>query len=286
MKIDHIRTFLEVATSGSFSRSAERLHVTQSTISERVKAMESQFGRALFIREHSGVVLTAAGQRFLRYAEGIERLWQQSYQQVSLPPGYRTELALGAHFGLWEPLMLHWLPRMRKQAPTVALQVQTDYSEGLMRQIAEGQLDIGVVYQPLQGAGWVVEGLFEETLVMASKDPRDVWLDWIEDYVFVDWGGPFRVEHSEMFPDMEAPAISVGLGALGLQYILQNGGAGYFPQRIVAPLVEQGKLHLVRGATKINRAAYIVYTTRPKDEDVIAMALDILRDIARGMGGE
>ena len=74
MKIDHIRTFLEIATCGNFKRAAGNLNVTQSTVSARVKAMEEQFGRPLFTRGHAGVELTYAGQRFRRYALGIERL--------------------------------------------------------------------------------------------------------------------------------------------------------------------------------------------------------------------
>ncbi len=281
MKFDHIRTFLEIAASGSFSRTAENLNVTQSTVSGRVRAMEQQLGRPLFTRGRGGVELTSAGQRFRRYAEGIERMWQQSRQQVALPEGYRTVLALGAQVSLWERLILEWMPRMRRQAPTVALQVQADYSQSLTRQLADGLLDICVMYQPRPIAGLVIEDLFEETLVMASREPRDVAAGWVEDYVFVDWGDTFRAQHSAAYPDMETPAVSVGLGALGLQYILQNGGSGYFPLRMVEPLVTSGELHLVHGAATARRATYVVYTTNPKDEEVLTLALDILRDIAR-----
>lgn len=281
MKIDHIRTFLEIAASGSFSQAADRLNVTQSTVSGRIKSMEERFGRPLFVRGHAGVELTSAGQRLRRYAEGIERLWQQSQQQLALPEGYRTVLALGAQVSLWERLILDWMPRMRRQAPAVALQVQADYSNSLMRQLSDGLLDICVMYQPRHAAGLVIEDLFEETLVMASREPRDVSMDWVEDYVFVDWGDTFHADHSEAFPDLETPAVSVGLGALGLQYILQNGGAGYFPRRMVDPLVAAGELHLVRGAPTARRPAYVVYTDNPKDREVLALALDTLRDIAR-----
>ena len=284
MKLDHIRTFLEIAACGSFSRAAESLNVTQSTISGRVKSMEERFGRPLFTRERSGVELTSAGQRLRRYAEGIERLWQQSQQQVALPEGYRTVLALGAQVSLWERLILDWMPRMRRQAPTVALQVQADYSNSLMRQLSDGLLDICVMYHPRHVAGLVIEDLFEETLVMVAKTPREASPDWVEDYLFVDWGDTFRAHHSEAFPDMETPAISVGLGALGLQYILQNGGSGYFPRRMVDPLVAAGELHLVTRAPTARRPAYVVYTANPKDEEVLTLALDTLRDIAKDAG--
>ena len=62
MKIDHIRTFLEISNCGNFNRAAENLNVTQSTVSARIKSMEEHFGRILFKRSHSGVELTSAGQ--------------------------------------------------------------------------------------------------------------------------------------------------------------------------------------------------------------------------------
>ncbi len=280
MKIDHIQTFLEIAACGSFNRAAENLSVTQSTVSGRIKAMELHFGSPLFTREHSGVELTFAGKRFYHYAESIYRMWQEARQEVTLPKGYRTTIALGAQVSLWERLILEWMPRMRHDAPDVALNVQADYSISLMRQLSDGLLDIGVMYQPRHVSGLVVEDLFEETLVMASNSPRTVSMDWVEDYVFVDWGDVFRAQHSEAFPNIETPAVSVGLGALGLQYILQNGGSGYFPRRIIDPLVQDGKVHLVKGAPTMSRPAYVVYTSTPKNESILRVALETLHNVA------
>ena len=126
----------------------------------------------------------------------------------------------------------------------------------------------------------MIEDLFEETLVLVSGDERKVKAGWVEDYVFVDWGHMFRAQHGEMFPDMDTPAVSVGLGSLGLYYILENGGSGYFPLRMVEPLIEQGKLYLVNGAETARRPVYVVYTANPKDEDVLSQALKHLRAIA------
>ena len=280
MKIDHVLTFLEIAACGNFNRAAENLNVTQSTVSARIKTMEEQFGRSLFKRSHAGVELTSAGHHFRRYALGIQRLWQQAHQEVTLPPGYRAVLALGGQVSLWDRLILKWMPRMREKAPDVALRVETDYSNSLMRQLIDGLLDIGVMYAPRQTTGLVVDDLFEETLVAVTTKKRDVAEGWIEDYVFVDWGDEFRARHGDAFPDMETPAVSVGLGALGLQYILENGGSGYFPTRVVEPLLKRGKLFPVRGAPSVRRPAYVVYTATPKHEELLHLALDELKQVA------
>lgn len=280
MNIDHIRTFLEVAACGNFNRAAQKLNVTQSTVSARIKSLEERFGHALFQRAHSGARLTPAGRQFRQYALNIQRLWQQAHQVVTLPEGYRAVLGLGAQVSLWDRLILQWIPWMREQAPDVALRVEADYSDSQMRQLTDGSLDIGVMYRPRRTPGLVIEQLIEDTLLLVATEPRDVSAGWVRDYVFVDWGNVFRIMHGEAFPDMETPAVSVGLGALGLQYILQNGGSGYFPLRVVHPLIEQGRLYRVAGAPSARRPAYMVYTADPKDEALLRLALDGLRRVA------
>ncbi|MBS1270373.1 MAG: Hca operon transcriptional activator HcaR [Gammaproteobacteria bacterium] len=281
MKFEHVATFLEIASCGNFNRAAENLHVTQSTASARIKALEEQFGRPLFTRSHAGVELTAAGHYFYRYASGIQRLWLQAQQDVTLPRGADTMLALGAQVSLWERLILKWMPRMRAKAPQVALRVEADYSISLMRYLIDGLLEIGVMYSPRQAPGLVTEDLFEETLMLVSTRERNVSEGWVEDYIYVDWGDTFRAQHGEAFSEAETAMVSVGHGWLGLQYILDNGGSGYFPMRMVEPMLEDGRLMPVDDAPTVPRPVYMVYTSAPKDDAIMQVALDEMRQVAQ-----
>jgi DNA-binding transcriptional LysR family regulator len=285
VKIENIRTFLEIANCGNFNRAAETLNVTQSTVSARVKSMEDNFGQRLFKRSHNGVELTYAGQHFRQYAQNIQRLWQQAHQRVSLPENFTNSIGLGSQVSLWDSLILKWMPWMRKNAADVALHVEADYSPSLMRQLSDGLLDIGVMYNPRQTSGLIVEDLLAEELVLVATDQRKLREGWVEDYVYVDWGNEFRASHSEAFPEMETPAISVGLGALGLEYILQNGGSGYFPIRVVQPYLDQRKLFRVEAVPQLQRPAYVVYTKNARDPETLKIALTGLREISANEGG-
>ncbi len=280
MKIEHIRTFLEISDCGNFNRAAETLNVTQSTVSARVKSMEESFGRMLFKRSHNGVELTYAGQHFHQYAQNIQRLWQQAHQRVTLPDSFSHGIGLGSQVSLWDSLVLKWMPWMRRNAADVALHVEADYSPSLMRQLSDGLLDIGVMYNPRQTPDLIVEDLLEETLVLVATNQRKLREGWVEDYVYVDWGNEFRASHGEAFPEMETPAISVGLGSLGLEYILQNGGSGYFPIRVVQSYLDQNKLFMVNSAPKLQRPVYVVYTRNGRDQETLDIALRGLREIA------
>lgn len=77
MDVDRARTFLEIVSSGSFLRAAERLNVTQTTVSARIRTLEEELGRVLFIRNRNGAQLTAAGREFERYAQSFVQVWER-----------------------------------------------------------------------------------------------------------------------------------------------------------------------------------------------------------------
>jgi DNA-binding transcriptional LysR family regulator len=225
--------------------------------------------------------LTSAGQHFREYALNIQRLWQQAQQRVSLPENFSHGIGLGSQVSLWDSLILKWIPWMRQNAKVVAIHVEADYSSSLMRQLSDGLLDIGVMYNPRQTPGLIIEDLLEETLLLVSTDQREMVEGWVEDYVFVDWGEEYRRLHSEAFPDMDTPAVSVGMGPLGLENIRQNGGSGYFPMRVVQPFIDNGELFLVAGAPTMQRPAYMVYPEVARYQETLELALTGLRDIVQ-----
>ena len=146
---------------------------------------------------------------------------------------------------------------MHAAAPDVALRGEVGQSDWLMRQLSEGVLDIGVMYAPQNRPGLDVEKLVDETLILAATEPDHGGVQE-RNYIYVDWGEEFQVSHGAAFPNVQTPGLSVGLGAIGLQYILEYGGAGYFPTRLVRPLLDRGRLHRVADAPQFSRPAFVV----------------------------
>ncbi|MGQ0655794.1 MAG: LysR family transcriptional regulator [Betaproteobacteria bacterium] len=279
MDITLARTFLEIVDCGNFVRAAGRLHVTQTAVSVRVQSLETQLGRKLFVRNKSGATLTPAGEQFLRYAPLLIQVWERARQQVAVPPGLRAVVAVGAELSLWSPFLLDWLLWMRRSTPQLALRTQVGLPEGLMNQVSEGILDIAVLYAPQHRAGLKVELLMKEKLVLVTtrrqKGERSAG-----DYVYVDWGPDFAAQHNLSFPERSNPGTYVGLGPLGLQYILKAGGSGYFRAHAVAPYLRSRRLRLVRGAPEYTYPAYAVYS-EGADVKIIAPALAGLRHIGK-----
>ena len=171
MDIDQIKTFLAVAAHGSFLEAAERVHVTQSTVSARIQNLEQGLGARLFVRNRSGASLTPAGQRFLRHAKTLLLTFEQACHDVGLPSRFRASLTIGARIALWDAFLPRWAGRMRAAAPDISLNTEIGFEEDLMRRIIDGTMDLALMYSPQQGAGIQVEHLFDETLILVGGEP-------------------------------------------------------------------------------------------------------------------
>jgi DNA-binding transcriptional LysR family regulator len=277
MDIDQIKTFLSVVANGSFLEAANRLYVTQSTVSSRIQRLESYLGVTLFVRNRSGAVLTLPGHRFLRHAKSLLLTLEQARHDIGLPSRYRASITVGARIALWEELLPRWVGSMREQAPDISIRSEIGFEEDLMRGLIEGRMDVGMMYTPQHNPGLQIEHLFDETLVLLTTNPDKPWPN--DDYIYVDWGAAFYAQHSISYPDLERPPQVVNIGWLGVQLILNNGGSCFLPIRIAEPLIQAEKLFYVPGSPQFKLPAYMVF---PRDSDsvVLQQVLDSLRSLA------
>ena len=264
MDIVAARTFLEIVKTGSFIRAAANLHITQTAVSARVRVLEEQLDRQLFIRNKAGARLTPAGDQFLRYATTLVRVWERARHDVAMPVGRENLVTVGGEHSLWNPLLLDWLVWMRNQCPDVAIRAHVDVPERLIDQVQEGVVDLAVLYAPPHRTGVVTELLLEEALVAVTADVAEEEVS-SNDYVFVDWGAEFRSNHHAAFPDAPSPVISVNHGPLALDYILKVGGSGYFRMQAARPHLESGRLKLVPDQPKFSYSIYALYSAKAEE---------------------
>lgn len=259
MDIELARTFLEVIGAGSFVAAAHRLNVTQSTVSARIHLLEEQLGARLFVRHKGGAVPTAAGVQFQRPAAALVRTWEQARQRAALPAGYGAVLRIGGEAGLWNRWLHRWVPWMRRHAADVALHCEVGLADGLTHSLLEGLLDVAVMYSPQSRPSLTATLLIEEELVLLEADPPDG--GGSGEQVYVDWGEEFRRRHRMSFPESPSPALFIGLGTLGFEYLLRRGGTGYFPKGLALNHLASGRVRQVPGAISFPLPVYAVHQT-------------------------
>lgn len=264
MDITLIRTFVAVSDTGSFVAASARLFVTQSAVSLRIQRLEDTLGRPLFTRSKAGVALTPAGQSFERYALSLLKLWEEARQQVALPDGYSRALSIGAQYSLWPRLGYRWLDRLRAADPGLALRAEVGMPDRLTRFLIESVIQAALTYMPQSRPGLTVTPVMEDELILvasyAAHDPADV----ADTYVYMDWGPEFSQAHAAGLPHLAGRGLTLGLGAMGADYIANRRAAAYLPARSVGQHLKDGRLHLVPDTP---RFAYPVWLVMRDDVD-------------------
>jgi DNA-binding transcriptional LysR family regulator len=149
MDIPAIQAFLAVAETGSFSRAAERIFITQPAVSKRIASLESSLGVPLFDRIGRAVQLTDAGRalqdkayRIISEVEDVERL----VRNFSVEVGGQLRMAASHHIGL------HRLPEplqnFHNKYPAVTLEMKFVDSEGAILAVERGDIELAVVTLP------------------------------------------------------------------------------------------------------------------------------------------
>ena len=278
MDVNLARTFLMVAETGSFIDSARKMNLTQSTVSARIKGLEELLGRPLFERSRLGAELTGAGEQFRKHALALVRLWRHAQLEVGLSGKHRDHLSVGAPNVLWDGFLLRWVSWLRANIPDIAVSGTGGLSVTHTQRLVEGTLDLAVLYRPVQLPGFTIEHLFDEEFVLVTSAKAQSRRTG-QDYVFIDWGIDFQLDHAAAYPELTNPALNLDLGALGLDYLLANEASAYFPRRMVKAHLARGRL---REPKRTRRFVYPVYMIYPeaRDEDAYGPILDGLRQEA------
>lgn len=150
MDIQQLRCFVAVADELHFGRAAERLHVTASPLSRRIRELEHELGSDLFVREYHRVRLTVFGLDFLEPARGVLERFDALKHLSQDPEAYRRRRCRLGVAPLAAPLVVDAvLDAFHKTAPDVELPLTPAPSAELLADLAGEGLDLAVVHLPI-----------------------------------------------------------------------------------------------------------------------------------------
>jgi len=260
MNIELARTFLEVAAAGSMSIAAERLNVTHSTVTVRIKTLEDILRRPVLVRNRSGATLTADGVRFKEFAETLVRTWMMTRRHMSLASGFESILSIGFDRSLWTGVLDEWVHQTRKSKPKIAIRCEQDSSERLLQRLFEGWLDVCIVYETKSRSGFRAERLFDDPLVTVSTEQRNE-VPWDPKHISIDYGAATKYQEGLLWGELdETPHLSVSDLSMALEFICRFGGSILLPKRMLSSPALRVPLYPVPNQPQLERTAYLVYS--------------------------
>jgi len=171
MELRHLRYFVALAEYLSFTKAADRVHVTQSTLSHQIRQLEEELGQPLFDRIGKRVVTTEAGELFLAFA--IRALKEVDLGIAMLKPGgsgLTGEVRIGATHTFNIGLIPECVAQFLVRHPTVRVRIDELPADQISAKLHAGELDIGIAYKPTGPTDLWFEPLYNEEMVLVVSD--------------------------------------------------------------------------------------------------------------------
>lgn len=170
MNFHHVKSFCTIVSEGSFSRAAERLHLTQPTISAQIQALEKTLRTRLFERSAQGISLTQSGKVFHPYALQILELSERAEQAMDQLQGLaQGTLELGASSVPGHYILPEALARFRQDRPGVAIQLHVSNSQEVRGGLRDGRFELGLVGEKVRDDRLSFEPVLSERLVAVMR---------------------------------------------------------------------------------------------------------------------
>ena len=168
LDLDLLRSFVSVVEAGGFTRAGERVHRTQSTVSQQIRRLEEDLGQTLLNRDGREVTPTEAGERLLSYARRLLALAEEARDVVARPgPDGAVKLGIPEDFAAYRLAKL--LAAFSRAHPALRLDVRADQSLNLKRDIERGDLDLALLKRGVDDTRPAIAAWPEQVYWVTSK---------------------------------------------------------------------------------------------------------------------
>src|SRR5438128_11915429 len=173
LDLELLRSFVSVVDAGGFTRAGERVHRTQSTVSQQIRRLEEDVGQPLLNRTGKDVTPTEAGERLLSYARRLLALAEEA-RDVMTRPGHEGAVRLGVPEDFAAYRLAKLLAAFSRSHPALRLDVRADQSATLKRELERGELDLALFKRSAGEKGGIAVWPERVHWVTSKTHPRDV----------------------------------------------------------------------------------------------------------------
>ena len=172
MDLRQLKTFLKVAELGSLSKASDQMRIVQPALSRHIKLLEKEAGAPLFVRQSTGMKLTAAGKELLRrVSDPVRQLDLALSDMRSLSDKHMGRVTIGMVTTVSYALAGRLALRVAKEFPRISLRITEGYSSHLIEWLQRGQVDAAITYGPAADFHMHTnELLVEELMLVGSPD--------------------------------------------------------------------------------------------------------------------
>jgi LysR family transcriptional regulator, cell division regulator len=252
-----LKYFIELSKTLHLTRAAERLALTQPTLSHSLKRLESEIGCELFVRSKKGLKLTAAGEKLQGSASDLLNRWEElkssALGDVELEQGV---IKIGCHTAVAQYIFKEIIPEFLKKYPKIQIQLVHGLSRHMTEQVVSSQIDVAFAVNPVEHPDLIIKEICQdEVCLWKAKGCLN------EDVLFVDAN---LLQSQNILSKLQKKGHffnrvieSTSLEVIS-NMVANRAGYGIVPTRVVKQY-EESKLEKVKDSPIFNDRICLVY---------------------------
>lgn len=262
MQIELLETFLDLVETRSFNRTAERLGVTQSTVSARVVALETSVGARLFVRSRAGTELSTEGLRFEPHARMLRADWTEAKRAVAPSGNSAVTLRMGIQNDLAPGHIGRLVAKVKRNLSQVALYIEPDYSAQMCADLTRGALDFAILYSPKPHPDLHFGTVGEVSYRLIADKARA--RDQIDPTTYIRgaFSPAFEEAHRQMLPELLGAPLAAGQSGIIASLLATVGGTGFVLAETAQTMVDGGAFGFVEDVPEVTQPVYAAMNLR------------------------
>ena len=248
-----LRTFITLGEIKNFTKTAQQLFVAQSTVTNRIRDLETELGVSLFTRSRKQVELTPAGITFLSYAQRFMALETAALQDLHAKPAYAQTVHIGTTNTIYECHLQKKIRTYLQSRPAVSLSITISHTNTLFHHLQDGTLDAIFSFSPFQRDGFLCRPYRTDTLVLVCRSDNTEYADGIHkedlqkiDYLFCNFalqGVGLYIQ--DLFPRYHCFPMEIDNSTKLPQYVADGIGYTFLPYSLIEDDLQQGTLRAI-----------------------------------------
>lgn len=271
----HLNIFITVCNEGSMTRAANKLFMTQPSVSQAIKELESYYDVRLFERLSRKIFVTDAGRNLYEYASHIVSLYVKAEDSLKRN-GLRKNLSIGVNYTVGAVLIHRYIREYRALYTDAKVSIYVNKSSDLVKMIRKGELDFALTEEVNHEFDLVQRAFYKDRIVIVASPAHSIFNHnkiTVEDIIkedlllrekgagvrnlfeakMSDWGFPVNPiwESTSTTALVKAAENNFGLAVLPMQLVQQELAAGTLKEVVVKDLNLDRKLMVVYHRNKL-----------------------------------
>lgn len=283
------------ATLSSFSRAAERLNTTQPAVSQRIAALEREFGLTLIARGRGAITLTPKGRELLVFAERFLHLRTEMVAAIASPAATTGVLRLGVSETIVHTWLMPFIEAMGRTYPGVAVDIAVDVSPNMRDALLRRELDLALLVGPITMPSLINIALCRFSVAWIAAPHLDfgtgaIGLAELTRYPVITYPrntNPYAQLHELLARSNVPPPRLYSSASLSTiaRMAIEGIGVGVIPAETVRSELADGRLRVLDTAVRLPDIGFTATYENAPDNGLAAIAADIAGRIARAWCG-